>query len=422
MPRLAPNILKTAEPGKYSDGGGLNLLIKRRDERGNAIGSWVYRFTLGGKRRDMGIGSIEAMTLSEAREERDRLARMVRQGIDPMEAQAERDREAAKRRDAPTLAAVAPEAFEAIKATLKGDGAAGRWYSPIRLHLLPKLGGVKVEALTQNDIRRALAPLWASQYPTAKKALDRLAVILRYARAQGLDVDPLVISDARTLLGAPSHVEKAHPAMTPDELARLFQSLDPENNAERALMLYILTGGGTRLKPLREARESGIAGDVWTFAGEAMKGRKGKVADFRLPITKDMRPLIERARRDCIGGFLFSTRRDEAKPSAGRVSVVSDQAIENVMRDREEKWGWAESYRPHGIRATFRTWAANEAPNLYAVAETALAHKVGTGLERTYNRQDFLEQRRNLLEMWGNHLTGRATSGDVVPLIRGGAI
>ena len=90
----------------------------------------------------------------------------------------------------------------------------------------------------------------------------------------------------------------------------------------------------------------------------------------------------------------------------GNEKAVSDQAIENVMRAREAQWGWPQPYRPHGIRATFRSWVSEIDPTLFAVAETALAHKIGGLVERSYDRYDFLDQRRALMERWADHVAG----------------
>ena len=92
--------------------------------------------------------------------------------------------------------------------------------------------------------------------------------------------------------------------------------------------------------------------------------------------------------------------------------AITDQAIENVMRGCEAKWEWPERYRPHGLRASFRSWVSEIDPSLYAVAETALAHKVGGIVERTYARNDFLEQRRALMELWAEHVTGE--TGEII--------
>ena len=88
-------------------------------------------------------------------------------GRDPIKERERQRREAAAVR--PTLETVAREAFEARKAQLKGDGKAGRWFSPLELHVLPKLGKVPIEDLDQNDIKAALAPIWHEKGETARR-------------------------------------------------------------------------------------------------------------------------------------------------------------------------------------------------------------------------------------------------------------
>lgn len=62
--------------------------------------------------------------------------------------------------------------------------------------------------------------------------------------------------------------------------------------------------------------------------------------------------------------------------------------------------------RPHGFRATFRTWAEEQTDATYEVKETILGHKVGSNVERAYQRSDLLEKRRALLERWVDYLVG----------------
>lgn len=320
--------------------------------------------------------------------------------------------EAQQARIAPTLGEIAPLAFEAIKGSLKDDGKAGRWFSPLRLYVLPELGELKIEEIHQRDIERTLKPIWTTKSPTAKKALDRLGAVMNHAAAIGLEVNLNAVLNAKQLLGHSGHVVRHHPALPWQDVSRLFQSLNPDSTVERAVMFYILTGGGTRLKPLRLARTDQFTDGVWTIAGEALKGLKGKVSDFRVPVTSEMQHLVDMSRAASKSGLMFPSPRARE----GRVMAVSDQAIENIMRSREKEWGWPEPYRPHGIRATFRSWVSEIDPSLYAVAETALGHKVGGVVERTYARNDFLEQRRALLERWSDHVTGG--SGAVVRMMR----
>jgi hypothetical protein len=196
--KLSNMKVQKAGPGKYSDGAGL-WLHKRED--GGA--QWVLRVTVHGRRREMGLGSLADVSLKQAREAGEKWRAMARDGKDPIK-ERERERREQQRADN-TLAAVAADAFEARKAQLKDDGKAGRWFSPLKLHVLPKLGKVPVEDIDQQDIKMTLAPLWHAKADTARKAMDRLNIVMRHGAALGLDVDLQAVAKAKALLGRTRH-------------------------------------------------------------------------------------------------------------------------------------------------------------------------------------------------------------------------
>lgn len=144
---------------------------------------------------------------------------------------------------------------------------------------------------------------------------------------------------------------------------------------------------------------------------EALKNRKERENDFRVPITHEMQAILDRSMDNIGDSYLFPSPQSTGR----RERAVSDQAIENVMRSREKEWEWPEPYRPHGVRAMFRSWAAEVDPSFYSVAEMALAHKIGSIVERSYDHNDYWEQRRALMEHWADYLTGG--SGNVVRLV-----
>jgi hypothetical protein len=167
--KLSALFVKTAPAGKHSDGGGL-WLVKRED----GGGQWVLRVTVHGRRREMGLGSATEIFLREVRKMAKRWRSISRSDLDPIKERQRQRREAAKKLN--MLRESADDAFESRKAELKGDGLAGRWFSPLELHVLPKLGGVPVSDIDQTDIRDTLAPIWHSKADTARKALNRLAI------------------------------------------------------------------------------------------------------------------------------------------------------------------------------------------------------------------------------------------------------
>lgn len=376
MNRLSARTVTTVGPGKYADGAG--LWLHKREDGG---GQWVLRYTIHGRRREMGLGATNVVSLREAREAADRWRGVVRAGHDPIKERERQKREAA--RDIHLLKDIAKDAFEARKAELKGDGKAGRWFTPLELHILPKLGKVPVADIDQKDIRDTLAPIWHSKAETARKAMNRLRICLQHAAALGLDVDLQAPEKARALLGKQRHKTENIPAMPWAEVPEFYASLDDGSTTHLALRLLILTG--VRSGPLRFLHEDQISGDVWTIPAEAMKGRKDATSDFRVPLSKDALSVIERARRLSRDGFLF--------PSV-RSGVISDMTMSKHM----ERAGLA--YRPHGFRSSLRDWIAETTETPHEIAETILGHVVGGSVERAYRRTDYLDQRRKLMAAW----------------------
>jgi len=386
--------VRNAAPGKYSDGGGL-WLHKRPD--GGA--QWFLRVSIHGRRREMGLGGVQDVSLKEARAEAEKWRAVIRQNKDPIKERQKQRRKAARADH--LLADIAVEAFEARKAELKGDGKAGRWFSPLEIHVLPKLGRVPVEEIDQRDIKNTLAPIWHTKSDTAKKAMDRLKIVLRYAAAAGLDVDLQATDKARALLGKSRHVSKRIPALPWAEVPAFYESLSDGTITQLALKLTILTA--LRSKPIRFANLKDFEGDTWTVPAEFMKSQRGHEFEFRVPLSIEALSVIEQAKPFAREGFLF--------PNVRR-GVISDATMSRYM----ERSGM--EARPHGFRSSFRTWCAEASDTPEQVAETALAHTTGSKVERAYRRTDYLEQRRILMQRWADHVTGG--TGKVVRLAENG--
>lgn len=389
--RLSAGFIKSAPVGKHCDGAGL-WLVKR--DTGGA--QWVLRVTVHGRRREMGLGGYPTLGLADARKLSERWRNVAAAGRDPIK-EREAEERAARREDI-SLAIITADAFEARKAELKGDGTAGRWLSPLTIHVLPKLGKVPVTDLDQRDIRDTLAPLWHTKADTARKALNRLTIIMRHAAALGLDVDLQATDKAKALLGKTRHVAKNIPAMAWIDVPGFYASLEEPTLTHLALRLIILTG--VRSGPLRKIRLEQIEGDIWTVPAEGMKGRKGATEAFRVPLSLEAQRVINLARPHARNGYLFPNTRG---------GVISDMTLSRHMERRGLE------ARPHGFRTALRTWLAEATDAPHEVAEAMLAHVTDSGAVRAYRRTDYLEQRAKLGERWAEHVTGGA--GQVVKLV-----
>lgn len=319
--------VKFALPGKYSDGGGLWLHRKEGDG-----GKWFLRVHLHGRRREMGLGALPAVSLKEARLEACKWRAVARQGKDPIKERERIRREAAKVDH--TLAIVAEEAFNARKAELKEDGKTGRWFSPLELHVLPKLGNVPIEEIDQQDIKNTLAPIWHSKGETAKKAINRLGIVFRHGAAMGLDVGLQATMKAKALLGKSRQLRRHIPAMAWSEGPAFYDSLDYGSVTHFALRVLILTA--VRSKPVQFLHLDELHCDTWINPAEKTKASK----EFHVPLSSEAQNVIEQAMEIEKDGFLF--------PNA-RKGVISDATMSHLMERKEME------AIPHGFRSSFRT-------------------------------------------------------------------
>jgi PAS domain-containing protein len=172
MGQLTAVAIRKAGPGRLGDGRGLEL------QKGEGAGKWVWRYSFAGKRRQMGLGTWPDVSLADARAQRDKWALMLAQGRDPIterRAAIEAAR-AEMERDDPTLETLARDVLDARKATLRREGKAGRWLSPLERHVFPKIGRKPISAVRRHDIKAALDGIWRSRHPTATKAIQRLRI------------------------------------------------------------------------------------------------------------------------------------------------------------------------------------------------------------------------------------------------------
>ena len=196
----------------------------------------------------MGLGRWPDVSLAEAREHAANARRDVRFGIDPIEAR----QKLRQRVERLTVADAVQGCFEARQAELKGDGIAGRWMSPLSLHVLPKVGKTAIEDLDQHIIKNVLEPIWHSKASTAEKALQRLSLTLKHAAALGLDVDLQAIMNARALLGKQRHEVKHIPSMPYQEVPAFYKWVcEQPHQSCLALSFLILTA--TRTSEVRMA-------------------------------------------------------------------------------------------------------------------------------------------------------------------------
>lgn len=379
----------------HSDGQGTGLYLQVMPSGSK---QWVQRISLDGRRRDVGLGGLRDVTLSEAR------AAAMRNVAD-----AEDYRRKVRRGEPAALPAFArPRSRRTVAAALAHGGItlgqaweehirhrAPAWKNPetdtrswraALKHHLHALAGLPVAAVSVSALRQVLAPLAPA---TADKVLRRAGAVLDLAQAEGHVASNVARELSRTRRGRPRGERKHRKALPYAELPAFYSRLRAHgtDGAAGALALVLLTALRSKEGRLARWEEMDLEARVWTVPGERMKDGQA----FRVPLSDAAMAVLEAAgpRRD---GLVFSTRRG---------GPVSDKALRKVLADL------AADATVHGSRSTFRDWCGENGA-AREVAEGCLSHKVGSSVEQAYARSDLLERRRTVMQDWGRFVSGGA--------------
>ena len=373
-------------PRRYGDGNGLMLLVRE-----NGSKSWVQRVTVNGKRRDLGLGSYQFVSLKEARESAYLNRKIARTGGDPL---AERQAKAAM----PTF----EEAMErVIEIRRKGWTATHErnWRNQMAKYALPRLGRMKVNAVTADDVLRVVAPHWHDMPKVARDVRARIAAVLDWAVALSYLSHNPAEAALKGALPKQTKPTRHHAALPYADVPAAVATIRESNayiGTRLTLRFLILTAA--RSGEARGARweEIDLEARTWTVPAERMKSRREHVvplSDAALDALREAAAIRDRT------GLVF--------PSA-HGKVATDMVPANLLRKLEIGGS------VHGMRTAFRVWAAERSPAPREVAEMALAHTVGDMVERAYQRSDLFEKRRDLMERWAQFV--ERVPGKVVAL------
>lgn len=396
--KLTPRKVATAGPGKYEDGGGLRLVVSNTGAK-----KWVLRFTIDGKRREMGLGSFPDVGLAEAREKATQYRKQAKSGVDPIEA---RQTEPEK---TPTFTTCAARYIRAHRRGWKNAKHARQWVSTLKTYARPEIGKKKVDTITTENILAILSPIWTTKTETAKRVQGRIENILDYAAAHKY-CDPLNPARWRghldKLLARPTRVKQVthHPAMPHTEVPAFMAKLSG-NSSVSALALRFLILTATRTSEVLQARrnEIDLEAAVWTVRAERMKARR----EHRVPLSDATLSILDALPRIEGNPYLF--------PGARHGSPLSNMALLQLMR----KMGYGVkgdrgNYVPHCFRSSFRDWSGEVSSFPRDVAEMPLAHVIENKVEAAYRRGDLFAKRRKMMQEWADYANKQ--QAEVIPL------
>ena len=381
MKLSATKVKALNEMGRYSDGEGLYLYISKWGSK-----SWVQRITVGGRRRDIGLGGYPTVSLAEARKRAADNREVAGRGGDPV---------AEKRRPAvPTFSEAARAVHAANKPRWRNGSHTRAWIQTLERHAFPKIGRMRIDTISRADVLSVLTPIWSERPETARRVRQRMRTIFRWAMASELiETNPA----GEAMDGAlPSMSKiKAHLRALPyREVGSAFKTVDASQTSpasKHCLKFLVYTAARSGEARGASWAEMDLEAGTWTIPASRMKAG----VEHRVPLSVQAIDELNLAHQLEDGsGLCF--------PSPLRPGqMLSDMTLTKILRST----GLAEVATVHGFRTSFKTWTMEQSDAPWAVGEAALAHQLGGSVEQAYARSDLFERRRTLMQQWADYIT-----------------
>lgn len=405
MPRKVSRALtalnvKNAKPGRHADGEGLYLLVKNTGAR-----SWVFRYMLDGKARDLGLSRCpeaveqlkrsggEYLTLAQARDVAAIYRLKVKARIDPLE-----EREAAA-----TKVAAEAQAAKAAKVTFRDmaktflEGKEGswrnekhrqQWHNTLATYANPAIGDMPVGDIETQHVLSVIEPIWKSKPETANRVRGRIEAILDAARVRGYrkgDNPARWRGHLAQILPARTQLSRGHHQALPyARMSEFSETLRQMNSAAAlALEFTILTAARTGEVLGATWAEVDMDRAVWTVPAARMKAG----LEHRVPLSPRALEILKLTKK--LGGvWLFPGQKGKQMSGMTMAMLLRRAGMDVTV---------------HGFRSAFRDWAAETTSFPHDVCEAALAHTIGNKVEAAYRRGDLFEKRRLLMDDWAEY-------------------
>ncbi|WP_216241524.1 site-specific integrase [Polynucleobacter sp. Fuers-14] len=394
------------QPGWYADPETRGLYLRVFEGADGPSRSWLYRFTspVSGKRRAMGLGSVEICSLANARQKSLGLRRAIFDGIDPIDQRHEK-KLGVKEYDlnSITFQEAANRCIKTKEAEWSNSKHKDQWVSTINTYALPIIGKMRVDQITTTHLVKLLeqeikkkngeveGTFWKVRTETATRVRQRIEVILDWCKAHKYisGDNPARYQGALChLLPKANKIKKVahHPAPPFKRIGEFISDLRTHTGySAYALELLILTA--TRTGEVIEAKwaEFDLQAKVWTIPAHRMKAGK----EHRVPLNRRAIEILDYLKTIRVNSYLFPS-------SLHKERALSNMALLSMMR-KMPKYA---DFVPHGFRSTFRDWAAETTEYSNETVELALAHTIQNKVEAAYRRQDQLEKRVCLMSDW----------------------
>ena len=391
----AKSVEAIKEVGYHTCAKGLYLQVSKQGTK-----SWLFRYTspLTKKRREMGLGSLDFVSLAEARQLAVDNKRLVIDGKDPIEErkQSHLQKQLEQARNL-TFREVAEACIKSKSHEWKNAKHAQQWKNTLVTYAFPVIGHLPISEITTDLILKILEPIWVEKAETASRVRQRLETIWDYGKARNY-------VEGENPARLKGHLDKLLPKTAKVKRVRHFAALPYKDVSSFVKDLRRRTGYsalGLEFLILTAARTGEVIGAkwneidfenaIWVIPAERMKAG----SEHRVPLSERALEILR---------AITSNKQPDDYVFAGwkRNTGLSNNAFLALLKKMERS-----DITTHGFRSCFRDWAAEEAYQFSnETIELALAHTITNKVEAAYRRGDQLERRRELMSEWGNFIEG----------------
>jgi integrase len=382
-------VRKVKTPGYLGDGGGLYLQVSPSLSK-----SWVFRYQIDGRSREMGLGSLNTFGLRDARDRATSCRKLLADGVDPIE---QRNAAQQKRRltdaRAMTFGQCCEKYIEAHRSGWKNAKHAGQWDATLRTYCT-LLWSLDVAAIDTALVMKCLEPIWKAKTETASRVRGRIESVLAWATVRKFrtgDNPAAWRNHLDQLLPKRSKVQKVeHRSALPYAAMREFMTKLRlrQGLSARVLELQILTATRPGESAGAQWEEFDIPAAMWIIPADRMKaGKEHRVplSPAALTLLQSLIPTTPEGKQLHVVGHVFPGVKDRPLTTA---------AAMNLLKELHP------GITAHGFRSTFRDWAAETTKHPREVIEAAMAHRLKDKSEAAYQRGDLLTRRAKLMNDW----------------------
>lgn len=392
------------ERGRYSDN--LNNLYLQVKPSG--LKSWIFRYSIHGARREMGLGRTENLTLEQARKKASDFYQQKKDipSFDPI---AERKQQQINSRleqnRAKTFADCAEEFISLKKCEWTNPKHAQQWTNTLKTYAYPTIGSMPLKSISTEHIRKLLMPIWTTKTETATRVCNRIKQVLDYSLAHKYHEGENVArwpGHLDKMLPKPAKIKKVkhHPALPYKDIHTFTGELrEHKTMSAYALEFLILTASRTGSVINATWDEINLKEGLWQIPAEKMKTKK----PHEVPLNNRAMELINFLHDNKINNFIFAGQ----SKGGGLSNAAMDKLLQKTMCYPQ--------YTVHGFRSCFRDWIGEETDTPNHVAEMALAHTIKNSAEAAYRRGDLIEKRRVLMDKWLEYINRPIGDGQVIP-------